>query len=156
MKDRTVVDVSTKRIRGAVDRRTVERRARKLMSALDETDAELSILLCDDATIHELNRDYRNVDRPTDVLAFPMLDEDEQPSELPRALGDVVISIETAARQARELRRELIDEVTTLLVHGLLHLLGHDHEKPSEKAAMDAAAKRLEQSLTRRKRAGSG
>jgi probable rRNA maturation factor len=148
MTDRATVDVRTKRIERAVDPRTVKRRALKLLSALGETKAELSIFLCDDATIHELNREYRKVDRPTDVLAFPMLgDEREDPPGLPRALGDIVVSVETAARQARQRRRTLIAEVTTLLIHGLLHLLGHDHEHRSDRAAMDRAAKRLEQAL---------
>jgi probable rRNA maturation factor len=153
MKRRSTVDVRTRRIRGAVDPRTVRRRALKLLDALGETRAELSILLCDDELIHDLNRSYRDVDRPTDVLAFPLLGEDDDPPEVPRALGDVVISVETAARQAAQRRRELLAEVTTLLVHGVLHLLGHDHENALERARMEELTERLEQTLFSRPRA---
>ena len=150
MPDLSTVDVRTRGIRRAVDPRTVRRRAARLLAALDETDAELSILLCDDATIHELNREYRAVDRPTDVLAFPLPDDHGSPPGLPRTLGDVVISVETAARQARQRRRTLIAEVSTLLIHGLLHLLGHDHERQVDRAAMDRVARRLEETLAPR------
>jgi probable rRNA maturation factor len=136
-------DVRSRRAGGIVDPRTVKRRAIRLLLAVDQRDAELSILLCDDATIHRLNRDYRKVDRPTDVLAFPLFDEHD-PAETPRALGDVVISVETATRQASERCRKPIDEVTTLLIHGLLHLLGHDHQRARERAKMDSMTADLE------------
>ena len=76
-----------------------------------------------DQTIHELNRQYRNKDRPTDVLSFPLADE-----VCPTLLGDVVISIDTARRQARQRKRAFADELRALLIHGILHLLGYDHE----------------------------
>lgn len=76
-----------------------------------------------DPTIHALNRQYRGKDKPTDVLSFPLADEIQ-----PFLLGDVVISIETAARQAQRRRHSLPEEVQTLLIHGILHLLGYDHE----------------------------
>ena len=108
-----------------------------MLIALRMPDAELSILLCDDATIHELNRDYRNKDRPTDVLAFAMR-EGEGGELHPSLLGDVVISIETARRQAREHGRSIAAEVTQLLAHGLLHLLGYDHRTDEEDRVMRA------------------
>lgn len=136
-------DVRCHRAGRIVDPRTVKRRAIRLLRAVDQGDAELSILLCDDETIQQLNRDYRDVDRPTDVLAFPLSDEHD-PKETPRAIGDVVISTETAARQARERGRRPIDEVTTLLIHGLLHLLGHDHRRARERAEMADLTANLE------------
>jgi rRNA maturation RNase YbeY len=107
--------------------------ARRLLHALGEKDSELSVSLVDDAEIHRLNRDYRGADRPTDVLAFAMREGPRVPADAP-VLGDVVISIETAARQAR--RRGVLpaEEVRTLLIHGVLHLLGYDHERSSAEA----------------------
>jgi probable rRNA maturation factor len=108
-----------------------------MLAALDLPRAELSIVLCDDAIIHVLNRDHRKKDRPTDVLAFALR---EGPyAELAGAmLGDVVISLDTAARQAREKKVSLDREVTMLLAHGLLHLLGHDHRTRAEERRMTA------------------
>ena len=82
-----------------------------------------------DQTIHELNSQYRNKDKPTDVLSFPLADD-----LYPWLLGDVVISIETAQRQARRRRHSLREEVLTLLIHGILHLLGFDHERSDKEA----------------------
>lgn len=100
-------------------------------------DRELSILLCDDPTIHALNRAYRRRDAPTDVLAFA-LGEGEGAGLQPALLGDVVISLDTAARQARAHAWSLEDEVTMLLAHGLLHLLGLDHRTDAEARRMSA------------------
>ncbi|MCC6875757.1 MAG: rRNA maturation RNase YbeY [Sandaracinaceae bacterium] len=108
-----------------------------MLEALGLPRAELSILLCDDATIHELNRSYRRKDRPTDVLAFAM-HEGEGGALHPDLLGDVVISIDTARRQAAEARRPVAAEVTFLLAHGLLHLLGLDHRTRAEERRMSA------------------
>jgi probable rRNA maturation factor len=115
----------------------VRERAERMLAALRMPEAELSILLCDDATIHELNRDYRKKDRPTDVLAFAMR-EGEGGDLHPNLLGDVVISIDTARRQAGEHQRTIADEVTYLLAHGLLHLLGYDHRTDAEDRIMRA------------------
>jgi probable rRNA maturation factor len=104
--------------------------------------AELSILLADDPTVHELNRTYRDTDAPTDVLSFAQTEGEEfaRPEGAAAHLGDVVISIDTARRQAAEHSIELQDEVSHLLVHGILHLLSYDHE-----LADDAAAMRLQE-----------
>jgi probable rRNA maturation factor len=115
-----------------------------MLLALDLADSELSVLLTDDATIHELNRAHRDKDRPTDVLSFP-LDEAPDASGV-RLLGDVVISLDTAARQARGRKRELVAEVRFLLAHGIPHLIGHDHGSPREKRVMDAMTRKLVQS----------
>ena len=76
-----------------------------------------------DLEIHALNRQYRRKDKPTDVLSFPLADELQ-----PFLLGDVVISLETAARQAQRRGYALHEEIQALLIHGILHLLGYDHE----------------------------
>jgi probable rRNA maturation factor len=110
-------------------------RAEAMLDALGMPDAELSILLCDDETIRQLNRQYRKKNKPTDVLAFPM-NEGPGPSPNPGLLGDVVISLPTATRQAGEHDRPIIQEVTFLLAHGLLHLLGYDHATRREELEM--------------------
>jgi probable rRNA maturation factor len=112
-------------------------RAEAMLRSLGRADAELSILLCDDETIRHLNHRYRKKNRPTDVLAFPM---QEGPDLAPQSplLGDVVISLPTAARQAEERDRPIIAEVTFLLAHGLLHLLGYDHATAEEEREMRA------------------
>jgi probable rRNA maturation factor len=99
-------------------------------------DTEVSVLLTSDESISILNRRYRNIDAPTDVLSFSQREPDERfPCEA-SLLGDVVISVETAQRQAREQSTDLDSEIDVLLAHGLLHLLGYDHAEPHEAEAM--------------------
>lgn len=129
----TTRDLPTRSVRPA----EVRRRADAMLRALRCQDAELSVLLCSDRVIHELNRDYRNADRPTDVLAFAQ-SEGGGPVIDTNLLGDVVISIETARRQAHAQGRTIIAEVTFLLAHGLLHLLGFDHRNEAELRRMMA------------------
>ncbi|HEU4538363.1 MAG TPA: rRNA maturation RNase YbeY [Polyangiaceae bacterium] len=119
----------------------VRRRADAMLERLGLGPRELSVLLTDDRRIHVLNRDYRGKDRPTDVLAFAMEEGDGLGGG--ELLGDVVISLETAARQAAERRREPLDEVTHLLAHGLLHLVGYDHQTDAEHRAMERKARVL-------------
>ncbi len=97
----------------------------KVLSALGCHDRELSILFTDDSHMARLNERYRGKSGPTNVLAFPMGDPDDVD---PRMMGDVVISTDTAEREARSLGETLEETVDRLLVHGLLHLLGFDHE----------------------------
>jgi probable rRNA maturation factor len=123
----------------------VRRMADAMLAELGLEAAELSVLLTNDREIHALNRQHRDKDRPTDVLAFA-LEEGEAVMGARngvRLLGDVVISLDTAARQARGRKRELLPEVRFLLAHGLLHLIGHDHGNPREKREMDAMTRRL-------------
>ncbi|MBW1755173.1 MAG: rRNA maturation RNase YbeY [Deltaproteobacteria bacterium] len=117
-------------------------RAEAMLESLDLADAELSILLCDDGTIRKLNRRYRKKNKATDVLAFPM-QEGSGPAAQPGLLGDVVISLPTATRQATEHDRPIIQEVTFLLAHGLLHLLGYDHANRREEQDMKARTEGL-------------
>lgn len=99
---------------------------------------ELSLRLTDDPEIHTLNAQYRQIDRPTDVLAFAALEVDvpysEEMRSLPLYLGDVVISVETAQRQAQQQGHSLTQELAWLAAHGLLHLIGWDH--PDEASLM--------------------
>ena len=96
--------------------------------------AELSVLFVSDSKIRQLNREYRGLDRPTDVLAFSMR-EGEDTQINPGVLGDIVISAETAKRQGEEIGWGLEKEVCKLLIHGLLHLIGYDHETDPDEAA---------------------
>jgi len=123
--------------RAHVDARTVKRRATRMLAALRLPRAELSILLCDDATIHALNRDYRKKDKPTDVLAFAMR-EGPYAELAGDMLGDVIVSLDTAARQAAEKKVPFDREITMLVAHGLLHLLGFDHATRTEERRMTA------------------
>lgn len=103
-------------------------------------DAEVSVTLTDDAHIHVLNRDYRGVDRPTDVLSFA-LTESEEPAIIDAPcsvlLGDLVISLERAAAQAEEYGHSFLRELSFLTVHGMLHLLGYDHIEEEDRLEME-------------------
>jgi rRNA maturation RNase YbeY len=108
--------------------------AERLLALLGREGSELSILLVDDAQMRRLNREWRGKDRPTDVLSFSQLEADAGPfgdeEEMP--LGDVVISIDTARAQAQAGAWTLAEELNRLLLHGILHLLGYDHENGGE------------------------
>ncbi len=124
-----------------VDVRALERLAARAMTAeAVHAPSELSIVLADDATVRELNRAYRAVDATTDVLSFAQREGEAfaRPEGAAPHLGDVVISLDTARRQAAEQGVSLQDETAHLLVHGILHLLGYDHERASDAAVMQA------------------
>ena len=97
-------------------------------------DSELSIILTDDARLHELNLNYLGVDAPTDVLSFPASETD--PETGARYIGDILISIQRAQTQAAAAGHPLESEVQLLVVHGVLHLIGHDHAEAKEKPRM--------------------
>jgi probable rRNA maturation factor len=105
-------------------------------------DPEVGLTLVGDAEIHALNRDYRKKDKPTDVLAFA-LREAEGAGLHPGVLGDVVISVETARRQARGRGHGLVGELEFLWAHGLCHLLGYDHQTDRQEREMNARMKAL-------------
>jgi len=128
-------------------------RAEKMLRHLGLDAVELSVALVDDATIHALNRDYRKKDKPTDVLAFPL--QEPVPEEVTGLLGDVILSIDTARRQASKHRRPLLGELTMLLAHGLLHLLGYDHQTDAEEREMTARTRELEAAAASRAGAGT-
>ncbi|HET9594472.1 MAG TPA: rRNA maturation RNase YbeY [Anaeromyxobacteraceae bacterium] len=124
------VEVRSEHARGAAAARRMRSRARAFLAALGREGAELSVLIVGDAAMRRLNRAWRGKDRATDVLSFPVAGSGA-------LLGDVVISLDTARRVAREERRTLGAELDRYLAHGILHLLGHDHE------ASPAAARRM-------------
>ena len=104
-------------------------------------EAILSVTFVDNKFIHQLNKEYRNVDRPTDVISFAFLDGDkERDNKLhgngPVPLGDIYISVEKATEQAKEYGHPLERELSFLFVHGLLHLLGYDHMKKEDEVVM--------------------
>ena len=131
---------------GKALRGPLARRAEAMLALLQLEKAELSLVLSGDEQIHELNKTYRGKDKPTDVLAFPMREGDfgRFHAALPsRLLGDVIVSVPTAKRQAREAKRGGLAEITMLVAHGLLHLLGWDHETPAKDKRMRAETDRL-------------
>lgn len=96
-----------------------------------------NVIIVDNYYIHELNKDYRNIDRETDVITFALEDEVEMVSpEETRVLGDIYISIDKAIEQAKEYGHSLLRELSFLAVHGFYHLLGYDHINPEEEAIM--------------------
>ncbi|NRA09147.1 MAG: rRNA maturation RNase YbeY [Myxococcales bacterium] len=126
----------------ALDRRRLRGRVQRMLRALEMPDAEISISLVDDSAISELNAAYRKKQGATDVLSFSLL-EGEHSERRGALLGDVVVSLETAARQAARGGRSLDQEVMRLLIHGALHLLGHDHQQAGEARRMRAEERRL-------------
>lgn len=112
------------------------------LSLIPASVTDVSIIFTDDSEIHELNRDYRGKDKPTDVLSFSMR-EGGHPSET--MLGDLVISVDTAKVQAKKYGVSFRDEIRRLLIHGTLHLLGYDHENVSKAEAQKM--RRLERRL---------
>jgi probable rRNA maturation factor len=121
----------------------MKRHARRILHEMGFVDAELSLAFVDDADMRLLNATYRRINKPTDVLAFAMT-EGRFSEVNPYLLGDVVISAETAAFRARREGRPVDDELNALLVHGVLHLLGYDHERsPADARVMRAKERAL-------------
>ena len=122
--------------------------ARALLNALGSPDAELSVVIMDDGQIAQLNQQYRHRNGPTNVLAFAM-NEGEFADLTPDLLGDVIISAETAAREADELGISLSRRLDFLLTHGILHLFGYDHERSeADEAEMDRKTEELYEMIT--------
>ncbi len=127
---------------------TLKKRAERMLAALDLGGVEISIALVDDAAIRVLNKQWRKKNEATDVLsfpmmAFPMMDDASAatpPSTGLTLIGDVIVSTQTAVRQAAARKISPADEVTVLLAHGVLHLLGFDHGSDEEESEMDAYA----------------
>ncbi|MCK6548160.1 rRNA maturation RNase YbeY [Myxococcota bacterium] len=117
------------------------------LAAEGATAREVSVLMTDDREIHALNREYRHKDAPTDVLAFAY---DEVAGAPPSAsLGDVIISVERAAKQAKSRKVDLASELELLAVHGTLHLLGYDHAEPGEAKVMRAKTRAIRRGLAK-------
>ena len=128
-------------VRGSgVDARALKRAMRTLLENVEHAGDEISLTLVDDPAIREINREQRGKDAPTDVLSFPL---EPEPFAQERLLGDIVISIDTARRQAADYDAPLQREIERLMIHGLLHVLGHDHMEPGERTMMEAEERRL-------------
>jgi rRNA maturation RNase YbeY len=150
-------DIIDKQKTVRIDRRRVRRLVKRILADHGSSDSDLSIVFAGDGFVRELNLAYRNVDRPTDVLAFAMRDvvgRDEMAVvEGPESvLGDVVISVDRAGVQARRFRRTVDHEILKLVAHGVLHLLGYDHERANERREM----RQLENRYARDALAGRG
>jgi probable rRNA maturation factor len=133
--------------KGGLDPRKLRATAQSLLEALEEGESSLSLSFVGDEAIRELNRAYRGIDKPTDVLSFSLVEDSAALDESERLLGDIVISLDTARRQAAEYDATLDREVARLLIHGLLHLLGHDHHEPGERATMEREERRLARAI---------
>lgn len=128
---------------------TLELLLQKAGQAEGVEDGEVALTFVDDGQIHELNKEYRGIDRPTDVLSFAMneftdeeldivyeLEEDEELQDMPDMLGDIIISVNRAQAQSEEYGHSLERELGFLFVHGFLHLLGYDHQDQESEAEM--------------------
>ena len=117
--------------------------AERVLGAYGREQAEVGVTLTDEETIHQLNREYRGVDAPTDVLSFALEEGDDEEltglaEPLPELLGDIVICLPFARCQAQEYGHSFTRELLYLVVHGLLHLLGHDHQQDNDRRRMRA------------------
>ncbi|MFP6580153.1 MAG: rRNA maturation RNase YbeY [Myxococcota bacterium] len=125
-----------------LDLRRLQRRAARALGSLGHARSELSLSLVDNAEIAELNQSWRGRKGPTDVLSFSLVEGDHARYR-GAMLGDVVIGLSVAAQQARQRHRSLDDEVAHLVVHGLLHLLGFDHESSAEARVMQREERKV-------------
>ncbi len=138
------VSLRNKQKKAAIDTNRLRRGLKRLLKELQRENGELSVLIVDDEQIRAINRDYLERDRPTNVISFAMT-EGEGGNIHPELLGDIVISAETAMRDALAGDLPLMDEMEFLMIHGLLHLLGYDHENVGHEEA--ERMKRKEQEL---------
>jgi len=136
------ISIQNRQKRILLNLRKVRRATQRILTELGLLDAELSLLLVDDKRIQDLNRRYLNRDKPTNVLAFPMR-EGEFSTLHPHLLGDLVISVETAKRQSNRFGLDEMEMVILLIVHGVLHLIGYEHEG-TKKGAREMTLKQKE------------
>ena len=137
------IQIANRQKRHPIRRPMMRRRTRIILDALTSPEAELSIVLVDDAQIAAMNRRFLHREGPTNVIAFPM-QAGRFAGLSPNVLGDVVISVETADREARSAGLSVEARITQLLVHGILHLFGYDHERgPAEARRMSAKSRTL-------------
>jgi len=111
-----------------IDNLDLKKKVDAIMASLNCLDKEISILLMGDDDIRQLNKEFRDYDKPTDVLSFPQNSDEDPPIPGEIILGDIAISLDIAKTQAKEHGLKLKEEVILLLIHGILHLLGYDHE----------------------------
>jgi len=119
---------------------TIRRAVEAALASEGRGGASVSLMLGDDAAIRTLNASFRGKDKPTNVLSFPA---PVMPGDLEPALGDIALAYETCAREAEEEGKTLSDHLTHLVVHGTLHLLGHDHETEAEAETMETLETRI-------------
>jgi probable rRNA maturation factor len=125
------IQIENQQKRIKIDKRKTRSLVIKLLKRLDCTDKEISITFVDDVTIQRINKQYLDKDRPTNVISFS-LQEGEFGNINPEILGDIVISVDTAQREAEKGNLRLDEEILFLMIHGLLHLLGYNHENTSK------------------------
>jgi len=128
-----------------VETRALAQFAERVLAAVGKGGHAVAIVLVGDRAIRQLNRDFRGIDRPTDVLSFPFGELDPDGPEPQPYLGDVVISVETARRYAARWRIPLDRELRNLIIHGVLHLCGYDHE--TDRGEMRRLERRLRRAL---------
>jgi len=139
--------------RHALRRSAIVRTVRTLLACVGYPAAAVSLSFVGDAAMRTINRDHRGFDRTTDVLSFPLFEPDRLPPKREPLggevlLGDIVISVDVAARQARDYDAPLHAEIDRLLIHGVLHLLGHDHVDPEEAKVMRRHERRLARAIS--------
>jgi probable rRNA maturation factor len=120
----------------------VRRAAEAAMLDNDAPPSEISVVLSDDEHIRELNKHHRGMDKPTNVLSFPAA-RMKTPAGAPRILGDIVLAYETVQREASEEAKSIENHLSHLVVHGVLHLLGYDHEDEEEAEIMEARERQI-------------
>jgi len=135
------IDNQQKRIK--IDKRKIRTEVAKLLKLLDCAEMEISVTFVDDETIQRLNKQYLAKDRPTNVISFP-LQEGEFCDINPDMLGDIVISVDTARRDADKGNIRFDEEIIFLIIHGLLHLTGYNHENTSQANALSMKKKEKE------------
>jgi probable rRNA maturation factor len=127
-----------------IDPHVLEHAAEAALNQQGQVDeVDLSVVIEDDERLRELNNQFLGIDAPTDVLSFPSGEDEADPETGNFYLGDVIISYPRALEQAESAGHGVLDEVQLLVVHGVLHLLGHDHAEPEEKARMWAAQQEI-------------
>jgi probable rRNA maturation factor len=134
-----MIEVVTRQRKTKIDIKAWETFAARAAGAIGKTNSAATIAFVSDKTIRQLNRQFRGVDKATDVLSFPAEDENEA------NLGDIAISVDTAAKQAKENGLKFDEEVAQLILHGLLHLSGYDHE--TDKGEMNRLELRMRRKL---------
>ena len=141
-----------------LDARALAATVERLLTEIGEAGSSVSLTLVRDRAMRELNREHRGKDAPTDVLSFPLFAPDAfdrtgptrplaRASGPERLLGDIVVSVDTAARQAADYDAPLEREMERLLIHGVLHLAGHDHHEPGERQVMEDEERRLAEAI---------
>ena len=141
-----------------LDTRALAATVERLLAEIGEAGSSVSLTLVRDRAMRELNREHRGKDDPTDVLSFPIFAPEAfdrtartrpiaPDRALERMLGDIVVSVDTAARQAADYDAPLEREVQRLLIHSVLHLVGHDHLVPDERRVMEAEERRLAEAI---------